>query len=182
MIVFLTEEPSIKPVLVQIMNNITPNGVEGIDWSIQTFSGKADLKSNFPKKMKGWTYNDPHFIIMRDNDGADCIALKDKFTKLAEPINKPFNIRIVCQELESWFIGDLNAVELAYPSSKAMTYQQKSKYRDPDKLTNAAEELEKIVQVKSKLGKAEKIAPHLNLLNNTSNSFNILMSTVNGLI
>lgn len=182
MIVFLTEESSVEPVLRKLTHELAPTAIEGVDWQVISFQGKADLKKHFTKKMQGWSYGNPHFIILRDNDGSDCIKLKQNLTDQASVTGKPFNIRIVCQELEAWFIGDFNAVEQAYPSSKASNLREKSKYKNPDLVNNASEELKKIVGVNAKVGRAEKIAPFLNIQNNTSHSFNVLKTKVEEII
>ena len=53
-------------------------------------------------------------------------------------------IRIVCQELESWFLGDLEAVRSAIGRLPAHARQDSRIFRDPDRLTNAADDLKKL--------------------------------------
>lgn len=178
MIVFLCEEPSIAPVLKAIIREDLKGSTEGIDWQIISFQGKADLEKQFPQRMKSWSYNSPHFIILRDNDGGDCHLLKEKLSARARETGKPFSIRIVCQELESWFIGDLSAVQAAYPASKADQQIKKAKYRAPDRLGNPSEELAKLINVSGKVGRATRISKYLNLAANRSHSFNVLRSKV----
>lgn len=182
MIVFLCEEMSITPILRTLMSHDFPDLIEGLDWQIITFQGKADLEKNFSHRMRNWTYNTPKFVILRDNDGGDCIRLKKRLSLRAQESEKPFSIRIVCQEIESWFIGDLEAVEKAYPQSNASSYVERSKFRNPDTLGNASEELTKLTSTHSKVGRALKISTHLNLDTNRSPSFNILRSKVKELV
>lgn len=174
MIVFLCEEESLSPVLKTLMNRDFPDSTEGIDWQTITFQGKSDLEKNFPHRMKNWNYNTPHFVILRDNDGGDCIQLKERLSSKAQSAGKPFSIRIVCQELESWLIGDLEAIETTYPHSKAWSYKEKSKFRNPDLLGNASEELTTLIGTRSKVGRSLKISENLNLDRNRSHSFNVL--------
>lgn len=182
MIVFLTEEQSMTSVIKKVMAELCPNASEGFHWQIISHQGKADLESNLVKKMTSWSYNSPHFIILRDNDGGNCRTLKKRISGRASTTGKPHHVRLVCQELEAWFIGDLPAVEQAYPNSNARSYATRTPYRTPDSPTNASQLIEQITGTRAKVGRAEKIAPHLDLSNNRSHSFNILLSTLKALI
>ena len=142
------------------------------------FQGKADLQKNFSKKMESWNYNSPHFIILRDNDGGDCKALKERLASAAVETGKPFHVRIVCQELEGWFLGDLNAIDRAYPTSSANQYAGKQKYRNPDSLNNASHLLETMTGVRGKVSRAQNISTYLTIDNNRSASFVVLANTL----
>ncbi len=177
MIVILCEERSMRDTLAILLARHYPHLVEGIHWQIVFFQGKADLEKNFIAKMRSWSHLSPHFIILRDNDGADCTIVKERLRKRAHTTGKPYHIRLVCQELESWFLGDLLAVEAAFPTSNASKFLNTAKYRNPDRLTNASDELARLTQVLGKTSKATAISPHLDLDRNTSHSFRLLFKT-----
>ena len=81
---------------------------------------------------------------MQDQDSSECKILKTKLSNLCtENGNVPNLIRIVCKELQAWYIGDFKAVKQAYPKFKAENYSNKSKYRNPD-VCNASDELKKV--------------------------------------
>lgn len=86
-------------------------------------------------------------------------------------------IVFLCEELESWFLGDLAAVEAAFPASRATRSTYTAKYRNPDLLTNASDELARLTGVYGKISKAKAIARHLEPARNTSPSFNLLQRT-----
>jgi hypothetical protein len=178
MIIFLTEEPSIKPVLQRVMFVLSPEGIEGMDWIVISHQGKADLRSKLRQKMQSWHYGSPHFVILRDNDGGDCQANKQDLLDLAAQTGKPHHVRIVCQELEAWFIGDLAAVELAFPESRATQYEHAARFRSPDKVQGASNLIEEITGSAAKVGRANQIAPHMELKGNRSPSFQVLISTI----
>ena len=182
MIVILTEERSMRDALVPLITRYFPSLSEGIHWQIIHFQGKADLEKNFPHKMRGWSHLSPHFIILRDNDGGDCVALKARLHNRALTTSKPFHIRLVCQELESWLLGDLEAVEAAFPDSRATRYAETAKYRDPDKLSNPSQELAALTSIRGKTSKAQAIAPHLLISRNRSNSFQLVIKTLRDLL
>jgi hypothetical protein len=77
--------------------------------------GKSDLEQSFPRKIGHWRGpRPPRFIIMRDSDGAECLRLKARLLSLV-PISasERVKIRLVIQELESWYLGDLEALRQA---------------------------------------------------------------------
>ena len=150
--------------------------VKGMDWFLIDFNGKSDLESGFPSRMKKWNYGAPLFVILRDNDGSNCKELKQKLDDLAAPTGKPFKVRVVCQQLESWFLGDHQAVKSAFPRCRFTN--ETEKYRDPDKMTNAADEIAKLTGDYSKVGRASLIAPHLEPTRNVSRSFQVFFATL----
>lgn len=145
--------------------------IQGLDWFVIDFNGKSDLENGFPERMRKWNYGDPLFLILRDNDGSDCRKLKARLANLAAPVGKPFKVRVVCQELESWFIGDSEAVKMAFPACRFSNAT--AKYRDPDTLTNASQELAELTGDATKVGRASMIAPHLDPARNRSRSFRV---------
>ena len=176
MIVIFTEEASMNAALDELMARHFPYRIKGLDWFVIDFNGKSDLERKFPKRMKIWNYGDPLFVILRDNDGGDCRALKKRLHDLATPMAKPFKVRVVCQELESWFLGDSQAVNKAYPGCRFSNGT--AKYRDPDKMTNASQELAELTGAFSKVGRASLIAAHLDPARNVSRSFQVLFETL----
>ena len=178
MIVFLTEEESMKVTLDTLIRKNWPQKTEGVDWIVLAFQGKSDLEKNIPMKMKSWCYGSPHFVILRDQDGTNCKAVKKKLVRIAQNSGRPFNVRVVCNELESWFLGDLNAIEHAFPKSKASKLKSMAKFRNPDLLTNASDELAKVSKSFGKVGRASAIAKHFSPAKCVSRSFQVLWQTV----
>lgn len=187
-IVFLLEEESVKAMLEEIVPKINPN----LELYYINFKGKQKFKKRFVNKIK-YFYNDPNknttFIVLLDKDSSDCKQLKNKLQeKLNSGIgqrqnqyfydNKKVYIRIVCSELESFFLGDLQAVGKAYSKGKLSNFQQKEKFRNPDNLTNAKEELKKLVNYSSYIDGSRKISSYMDINNNQSTSFNLLIKTI----
>jgi hypothetical protein len=88
------------------------------------------------------------------------------------------NDSLVCiavHELESWFLGDLMAIGLAYNKPDIIKREKQKKYRDPDFLSNPSQELQYIIGHYRKPAAAEKIAPHLDIQRNKSSSFNFFI-------
>jgi len=98
------------------------------------------------------------------------------FVAAASPVANLFKVRVVCEELESWFLGDNQAVTAAYSGCRFS--HGTTKYRDPDRMTNASQELAKLTGDFSKVGRASLIAPHLDPARNVSGSFQVLFKTL----
>jgi hypothetical protein len=89
-------------------------------------------------------------------------------------------VRVACHELESFYLGDLAAVEEGLALDGLAKQQKKRKFRNPDMLANAAEELTKLTrQHYQKVDGSRRIGPCLRLDGcNKSHSFNILATGV----
>ncbi|XZE42707.1 DUF4276 family protein [Pirellulaceae bacterium SH467] len=171
-----------KVTLERFMLRFWPDQIQGADWIVLSFSGKSDLERNIARKMISWNYGDPHFIILRDQDGGDCKLLKARLCEIASRGMRPFTVRLVCNELESWFLGELEAVEAAYPTSHASRYRNLAKFRNPDVLGNASEELERLVSVAGKVGRAYAIASIFDPEKCVSRSFQVFWRTAKRLL
>jgi hypothetical protein len=171
-IVIMVEEPSMEIIAKSIAERL---GLK--DRSIVIpHQGKSDLEASFPKKLRAWSQNlSPRFVICRDNDGGDCIMLKARLLKMVPLLtHHPVKFRIVVQELESWYLGDLVALENAglLPKGNSSKLAKQQKFKKPEKLTNAKQELHKLVGKGGQLKLARQIAPYLDLEKNVCSSFN----------
>ena len=178
-LIFLLEEPSIKNVLEAILPQLIPDNISYICISHQ---GKQDLAKSIPTKIKAFKFNPAtQFVIVHDQDSHDCQALKAKLLKLCQQAGKPDTmIRIICHELESWFLGDLAAVEKAFNLTvdSLSKKQTTKKFRNPDVLNNAKQELKKLVPAYYPGTHSKAIASYLSLNANKSPSFQIFCTGI----
>ena len=108
-IVFFLEEPSAKEMLQGVLHRILPDEIL-IRYVV--FQGKQDLEKNLKIKLRAWTLPNCSFVVMRDQDSGDCKEIKEKLANICEKAGrKGVLIRIACHELESFYLGDLAAVE-----------------------------------------------------------------------
>ncbi|NEO93320.1 MAG: DUF4276 family protein [Moorea sp. SIO3G5] len=179
-LIFLLEERSMKNVLDQLLPKIIP---DEITYLCIPHQGKQDLCKSIPNKIKAFQYSpDTRFIIVHDQNSHDCKKLKSELLEICQTAGKSNNvmIRIICHELESWFLGNLAAVEKAYnmkPNSLSKQ-QSKKKYRNPDQLNSAKQELKGLVKEYYPGIHSKKIAPHLSLTDNTSHSFQVFIKGI----
>ncbi|MBD3805793.1 DUF4276 family protein [Sulfuricurvum sp.] len=181
-LVFFLEEPSAKAMLEGIIPRIVDSSVTV---KYITFDGKQDLDKQIEKKIKNWIIKDTKFIIIRDKDSGNCLVIKNNLERKCQNAGRDdVLIRIACHELESWYLGDLQAVEKGLGVGGLSKLQEKQKYRDPDILGNASEELVRLSkQTYQKKAGSRAIAPFLNLDGrNKSYSFNLLVDGIRDII
>jgi hypothetical protein len=144
------------------------------------FEGKQDLEKQLSRRIRGYLNPHARFIVMRDQDNGDCKKIKESLSNLCAGAHRSrIKVRIACRELESFYLGDLRAVESGLGIPGLATRQDKAKFRDPDQLLSPARELEKLTGNRyQKVGGSRAIAPHLNLDTPRSRSFRHLIHAV----
>lgn len=136
----------------------------GIRLECVVFGGKGELLEGTESKLKGWRVPNSAFIILCDQDRDDCKILKQKLETICKSTEKQLTlVRIACNELESWYFGNLSAVELALDLPNGSLNQ--SRYFDPDSILKPSEKLEKITN-----GKYRKTSGSRNIGKNLSTS------------
>ncbi len=181
-LVFFLEEPSAQSMLEGVVPRLIDSS---ITVKYRSFEGKQDLEKQIERKIKNWIAEDTKFIILRDKDSGNCLVIKEKLQqKCLNAGRNDVLIRIACHELESWYLGDLHAVEQGLSLNGLSKLQEKQKYRDPDTLGNAADELKKLSKQKyQKIAGSRQIAPFLKLDGtNKSYSFNILIEGIRAIV
>ncbi len=175
-IVFMLEEPSAKFMLQVIVPKIIP---EHIHVQYVSFDGKTNLEKELERKLRWWLEPDTCFLIMRDQDLEDCCVLKERLLKIVEKSGKEnvSVVRIACHELETFFLGDLAAVEKGLYISGIAKKQSAQKYRNPDEIEKPSDEIKRVAKgCYSKIQGAKQISPYLKLDgSNRSTSFNQLI-------
>lgn len=194
---FLLEEPSLEEALKHILPKISRNKAT---FRTHIFRGKTDLIRKLPGRLKGysaWLPENYKIIVLIDEDREDCQQLKQQLeaiaqsagltTKSSSPANKAYQVinRIVIEELEAWFFGDVDAICQAYPKVSPNLANQ-ARYRDPDAIQGGTwEALERVLKRAGyhkggleKFRAAREIAPHMNPSMNRSRSFQVFYKSL----
>ena len=178
-LVFLLEEQSMKEVLAVILPKIIP---QTVTYQCVHHNGKSVLRKSIPVKTRGWREPDVQFVIVHDKNSSDCIKLKeDLYNLIDEPRRSAALVRIVCTELESWFLGDLDAVEKSYHINLS-AYKTKARFRNPDNISNAKQVLKKMVPAYQQISGSNAIAQFMNITKNNSHSFNVFITGIKKLV
>lgn len=181
-IVFLLEEPSMKEMLGSFLPRLSSCQPQ-ITYIV--FEGKSDLKKRLQRKIQHYSNPEAFFIILIDQDSANCKNLKQEIIQKIQNLNKPFLIRIVCHELESWYLADLKAVERALSINGLTKKQSQKKYRQPDNLSNAKQEFQNILGEKhpyQPLKYGREIGKYLDPENKRSRSFAVFVESYRKLL
>ena len=180
-IVFFLEEHSAREMLQGLLPKL---GILNDRVKYVVFQGKQHLEKELVKRLRGWELPDSVFVVMRDQDSGDCTAVKQKLTGLCQQAGREdVLVRIACHELESFYIGDLKAVENGLGITGIAAKQNKSKFRNPDNLANPSEELGKLTGgAYKKISGSRKIGKHLDPARNCSPSFTVLVSGIRKLM
>jgi len=155
---FLVEEPSAEVALQNIIPKILKPDVS---FFIHPHQGKPDLLEKLPDRLRGyksWLPKDWRIVVLVDADDEDCREIKGKLEETARDIRlitksratpgSQFQVlnRLAIEELEAWFIGDVEALHAAYPRV-SLNLGNKTKYRYPDEILGGTwEALERELQ------------------------------------
>lgn len=179
----LVEEPSMEECLKVILPKLVSNDwVLNQNYFIRKHQGKSDLKKSIPTKVNAFRYSHEPVavIILHDQDSSDCKILKHSLIESCGITTIPILIRIVCKELESWYLGDLEAIERAYPRFNCNNYINKAQFRNPDNL-NAKDKLKKILPEYKEIFSSKEISKYMNIRQNRSESFKQFIIGIEGI-
>jgi hypothetical protein len=175
-LVILTEEPSAKDLLDGLLPRLLPQ-----DWAFRCvpYEGKQDLEKRMGRLLRAWQNPHARFIVLRDQDSGNCRVIKQDLMQRC--INAGRNdalIRIACRELEAWILGDLAAFAQEFAAPSAAKAQNKAKFRDPDALGSAVNELRGFMPAYQKREGARRMGLRLDPNKNASRSFRVFCAGV----
>ena len=159
-----------------------------------------------PNRLKGYvSWGDPNIrvLVLVDRDDDDCAVLKAELessaggsgmtTKTAPDHDGTFRVvnRIVIEELEAWFFGDVPALVAAYPGVSS-SLAAKAAFRDPDAIAGGTwEALHRVLQRAGhyagaqrlpKIEVARRVAAEMAILGNRSRSFQVFVEGLDALL
>jgi hypothetical protein len=191
----MVEEPSAEAALENLLPRLLP---EGVSYQVHLFPGKPALLSRLPNRLKAYRGVPPRsisIVVLVDEDRQDCRNLKATLetaaaeagltTKSAAGPRGCFQVlnRVAVEELEAWFLGDVQAIVAAYPRV-APTLGRRRGYRDPDHVAGGTwEALERVLKRAGyypgglpKIEVARRISEHMDPARNLSHSFGVFRS------
>jgi hypothetical protein len=174
-VVFLLEEYSIRVLLEGLLPRLIP----GLAFLCVNFAGKQDLEKKIPTKLRAWREPGVRFVVVRDNDGAECEALKAKLVQLCAASGREDTlVRLACQELEAWYLGDPEALAAVFEDERLRAIGKQARYRDPDAVVQPSAALAELAPRFQKVSSARAMGAHLTDLRNTSASFQAFVAGV----
>ena len=162
-----------------LLDGLLPRLFPGLLFQCVPHEGKADLERSVPRKLRGWREPGVRFAVVRDNDGGDCHALKDNLRGLCQAGHRDDTlIRIACQELEAWYLGEPDALAEAFGREALRNIGERARFRDPDSVVRPSDAVEQLVPEFQKVSGARRMAQHLTRERNRSTSFQVLMAGI----
>lgn len=194
---FLVEEPSAEIFLSVFLPSILG---DTHTFQIASFNGKKQLLQKLPRRLTGyveWIDTSYRIVVLVDEDRADCHLLKLQMEMAAQQAGLMTRTtlaqggviqvvnRIIIEELEAWYFGDMEALHTAYPRLP-QRLENRAEFRDPDRIGGGTwETLEKLLQAHgyfkgglSKLQLAKEVAPYIRPERNRSRSFQTFYSAL----
>lgn len=197
---FMVEERSMAAALDVLVPRLTD-----VPFTVREFQGKLDLVGKVESRFRGYqswlAQSGGAVVVLVDRDEDECLELKrkviDKATAtqmmLASTI-KPAApgsvlVRVVVEELEAWFFGDVAAIVAAYPGVPT-SLAERAGFRDPDAIAGGTwEALERVLQDAghhkgglAKVRAAREIAAHMDVNHNRSRSFQVFRDGIRHLV
>jgi len=191
----IVEEPSAEEALRHLLPKLVSDKPRP---KIINMGSKYKLLKVLPARLRAYQQRikkgaQLRIVVLVDRDNDDCINLKHTLermareaglhTKTAPDAQGTFTVlnRIVVEELESWFIGDPQALRKAFPSLPKINPNTKP-FQIPDN-GGDWEALHRFLKKHGlyrngfrKIEAAQKIAPHMDVNNNRSASFRQFVS------
>jgi hypothetical protein len=179
-LVFLLEEPSMKNLLEVLLPRLFPGWKSGIHFLCVPHQGKSHLDLSIPRKLSAWRIPGDRFVIVRDNDNADCSQVKARMLSLCAQSGRPDTlVRLVCQELEGWYLGDLAALATAYDAARLDSAALRKRFSTPDGWQKPSVELERLIPTFQK-GSGARLMGHWlgQAQSNRSRSYQVFLEGV----
>ncbi len=165
-----------------LLDGLLPRLFPGLSFQCVPHRGKQDLEKSVPRKLRRWREPGVRFVVLRDNDGSDCYALKERLTNLCHQGGRTDSlVRIACQELEAWYLGEPDALADAYGQDNLRGIGARARFRDPDTVVKPSTAVRELIPRFQKTDGARRLAQHLSLQRNRSPSFQALMQGIRNL-
>ena len=162
-----------------LLDGLLPRLFPCLDFLCVPHEGKRDLERSVPRKLRAWRTPGVRFVVLRDTDGGDCRALKRRLGDLCRQGGRADSlVRIVCQELEAWYLGEPDALADAFGQDDLRGIGRQRRFRDPDAVVKPSTAVRAIVPRFQKSDGARRMAAHLSRERNRSASFQALMQGI----
>jgi len=197
----LVEEPSAQETLRCLLSKIIRGRVRV---KVLNLGSKYNLLKVLPARLAAYrerikSGEQIRIVVLVDRDGDDCEKLKSRLERMAGDAGLPTKTspdtggrfcvlnRIVVEELESWFIGDPEALQRAFTGLPKINAAA-GIFRNPDN-GGRWEALHRFLKKHHiyessfpKINAARRIAPHMEVTANRSRSFQVFVSGIEAML
>ena len=139
--------------------------------------GYPDVLDLAESTVATWRKHHTRFLVLCDQDNADCKERKQRIIeRIAVARRGAVDVRIVCRQLETWYLGDLAALVAARP--KLAAFARSSAVRGQPDLIVAPAKLIEAQLAEGRLRKralARDVGLHARTHASRSHSFNVFV-------
>ncbi len=123
------------------LQNLVPKIIgNDITFEVRDLRSKQELLKNLESRLKAYSKlrisRDFRIVVIVDEDRQNCMHLKNLLVEAANAagVQDITLNRIVVEELEAWYFGDVQALKRVYPRLPDSLGEQKT-YRNPDTIS-----------------------------------------------
>ena len=165
-----------------LLEGLLPRIYPDLPFLCISHEGKQDLEKSIPRKLRAWQEPGVRFVIVRDKDEGDCRQVKAALYSLCQAGLRPDSlVRIACHELEAWYLGDADALAVAFGKTSLRGLSRKARFRDPDSVSRPSDAIRRLVPEFQKVSGARLMAQHLSHDGNRSRSYQVLLEGIDAL-
>ena len=169
--------------MTEFLNRLLPRLFPTLRFLCVSHRGKRHLAGSIPRKLRTWNVPGDRFVVVQDNDNTDCVALKgDLRGRCTAAGREDTLIRIVCQEMEAWYLGDPSALAAAYGDERLLQVGRSSRFRDPDARPKPSDDVKRLAPHFEKVEGARRMAEHMSRYGNRSRSFQVFLDGIERLM
>lgn len=175
-LVFLVEELSVADLLDRLLPRLFPE----LDFQCVPHKGKNHLQRSLPRKLRSWREPGVRFVVMQDQDSTDCRQVKTALADLCRQGGREdVLVRVVCRELEAWYVGEPDALGQAFPETRPGMLRElnKGRYKNPDTVVRPSHVIARLIPGFQKRLGARRMADFLSR-GNPSRSFQVFVEGV----
>ena len=179
-IVFVIEESSKQEFLSGVLARL--NVPEHMQIHFRVAEGHIDVLRELREITRRWRVPDTRFVVLCDQDSADCIERKHELLAQIPPSRLDDTVvRIVCTELEGWYLTDAAALRDALPGLSDRAVLPPELRGPPDGIHRPARKLaERTWFAKNAL--ARSMGQRISIAPGASHSFNLFLQTLNQIL
>ena len=179
-LVFVVEEASKQEFLQELLDRWPRSTDQSVNYLVA--EGHSSLRRLIAVKLKNWRKPNTTFIILCDQDSADCVERKNQLAAQVPARHQPNAVvRIVCTELEGWYLADRRALIEALPSLAELSAWPRDLREPPDSIHRPARRLAQLAPFR-KRDLAREMGQRISLQPGASHSFNLFLQTLNQIL
>ena len=170
--------------MANFLDELLPRLFSNLSFQCVPHRGKVHLEQSIPRKLRAWREPGVRFVVMRDQNSGDCHVVKARLRDRCEQGGRTDAlVRIVCRELEAWYIGDGEALVAAFPdAAKRIRWGlRKQRFRNPDEVVQPAKALSDLIPQFQKRSGARSLGRHLSR-QNRSRSYQVFLAGIEHLL